>query len=54
MIDTGNNDVTLTGAISGPGQLTKLGSGTLTLRGPVSYTGRAVILGGKVVTSGNP
>jgi fibronectin-binding autotransporter adhesin len=48
-IDSGSNDVTLTGAISGPGRLTKLGSGTLTLRGPVSYTGGTVILGGKVV-----
>jgi fibronectin-binding autotransporter adhesin len=54
-IDTGSNDVTLTGAMSGPGQLTKLGSGTLTLRGSVSYTGGTVILGGKVVvTTGRP
>jgi fibronectin-binding autotransporter adhesin len=50
-IDTGSNDVTLTGAINGPGQLTKLGSGTLTLSGPVSYTGGTVILGGKVVVA---
>src|SRR5262249_38233002 len=37
--DTDGNNVTLSGTIGGPGGLTKLGGGTLTLTGASSYLG---------------
>ncbi|WP_453948000.1 autotransporter domain-containing protein [Bradyrhizobium sp. USDA 377] len=44
--DTAGNDVTLSGTISGPGGLTKIGLGTLTLSGAGSYSGPTVVNAG--------
>jgi fibronectin-binding autotransporter adhesin len=41
----------LSGAISGVGNLTKIGSGTLTLSGPNTYTGTTAIGAGKVIVT---
>jgi autotransporter-associated beta strand protein len=45
-VDTAGYAVTLSGPLSGPGGLSKLGSGTLTLTGPNAYNGVAVIKAG--------
>ena len=41
--DTNGNNATLSGAISGPGSLTKIGAGTLTLSGAGTYTGATAV-----------
>jgi len=51
-IDTQAYTVTLSGAVSGPGALTKIGSGTLTLTGSNSYSGTTAINGG-ILALGN-
>ena len=47
-LSVGNNnaDTTFTGRITGPGSLTKIGGGTLTLAGTDDYTGGTTVLGG--------
>ncbi|GAA4333549.1 hypothetical protein GCM10023165_08770 [Variovorax defluvii] len=45
-IDTGAFTSTLTGAITGPGDLSKIGSGTLVLSGANSYTGATTVTEG--------
>jgi fibronectin-binding autotransporter adhesin len=52
-IDTQANALTLTGVISGAGSFAKIGSGTLTLPGPNSYTGGTTIAAGIVAISNN-
>jgi YVTN family beta-propeller protein/autotransporter-associated beta strand protein len=45
-IDTNGNNATLSGTISGPGSLTKLGAGVLTLSGSNSYSGGTALNAG--------
>lgn len=52
-IDTGANNLTMAGAVGGTGDLTKLGSGTLTFSGANSYSGDLVISAGTVATVGS-
>ncbi len=44
--DTNGNNAVLSGAISGPGSFTKIGSGTLTLSGSSTYTGGTFVNAG--------
>lgn len=46
--DAGNNTFTNNGTFDGSGGLYKAGSGTLTLRGPTSYTGGTYLNGGVI------
>ncbi|WP_269473967.1 autotransporter-associated beta strand repeat-containing protein [Variovorax sp. RA8] len=46
IIDTGPFTATLTGAITGPGDLSKIGSGTLVLSGANSYSGATAVTEG--------
>jgi YVTN family beta-propeller protein/autotransporter-associated beta strand protein len=50
--DTDGNKATLSGAIGGPGALTKIGAGTLTLSGANSYSGGTTLSAG-TLTVGN-
>ncbi|MEP7247050.1 MAG: autotransporter domain-containing protein, partial [Gammaproteobacteria bacterium] len=45
-LDTGAFSVTVTGALSGAGRLTKVGAGTLTLNGPSTYSGGTTVSNG--------
>jgi autotransporter-associated beta strand protein/YVTN family beta-propeller protein len=45
-IDTNGNNATLSGTISGPGSLTKIGAGTLTLADSSTYTGPTAVNAG--------
>ncbi len=49
----GGSTLTLTGAFSGPGGLTKIDSGTLVLRGISSYTGNTVVAAGNLAVNGS-
>ncbi|MBR1216634.1 autotransporter domain-containing protein [Bradyrhizobium sp. U87765 SZCCT0131] len=48
-VDTMANNVALSGAISGDGGLTKIGTGTLTLDGVSTYTGPTSVMAGLLV-----
>jgi autotransporter-associated beta strand protein len=50
--DTQANQATLSGGISGSGDLTKTGSGTLTLSGVNAYTGATLVNGGVLNVAG--
>ena len=53
-LSVGNNsaNTTFSGMLQGPGSLTKVGSGTLLLSGPNTYTGPTTISQGKLVVDG--
>jgi YVTN family beta-propeller protein/autotransporter-associated beta strand protein len=51
--DTNGNNATLSGTISGPGGLTKIGAGTLTLSGTNSYSGDTNVNGGTLFVIGS-
>jgi fibronectin-binding autotransporter adhesin len=48
-IDTTGHDAALAGVIGGPGRLTKLGAGTLTITGSNTYTGGTTVSAGTLV-----
>ena len=50
-IDDGSNQTNITGVISGSGDLTKKGSGTVTLSGANPFTGNITVNGGSLVAS---
>ena len=49
----GNYDFTLSGVISGPADLTKLGAGTIVLTGANIYTGKTIIQEGTLALTGS-
>jgi YVTN family beta-propeller protein/autotransporter-associated beta strand protein len=51
--DTNGNSATLSGVISGPGALTKIGSGILTLSGMNAYTGSTTVNTGALIVNGS-
>jgi autotransporter-associated beta strand protein len=50
--DTGVNNITVEGGISGDRSLSKKGAGILTLNGDLSYTGSTTVAAGKLVVNG--
>jgi autotransporter-associated beta strand protein len=52
-VDTGSNDVTLSGGLSGSGGFVKTGSGTLFLTGSSSYAGDTIIAAGTLQGDSN-
>src|SRR5262249_56806502 len=53
-MDTQANALTLSGNIGGSGALTKIGSGTLTLSGPSTYTGATNVNAGTLQAAPAP
>jgi YVTN family beta-propeller protein/autotransporter-associated beta strand protein len=51
--DTNGNSATLSGVISGPGALTKIGVGILTLSGANAYTGSTTVNAGALIVNGS-
>jgi YVTN family beta-propeller protein/autotransporter-associated beta strand protein len=52
-IDTNGNSAALSGTISGPGGLTKIGAGTLTLSGINGYAGPTMVNAGSLIVDGS-
>ncbi|MCL2679817.1 MAG: fibronectin type III domain-containing protein [Dehalococcoidia bacterium] len=52
-LDTGVNNITFSGSISGTGGIEKQGTGTLTFSGSNTYTGGTTITAGTLVINGN-
>jgi YVTN family beta-propeller protein/autotransporter-associated beta strand protein len=52
-IDTNGNSATLSGVIDGPGALTKIGAGILTLSGTNAYTGSTTVNAGALIVNGS-
>jgi autotransporter-associated beta strand protein len=50
-VDTTGGSITLSGSLSGPGGLIKIGNGTLTLSGTGNYTGGTYIEAGRLVVT---
>jgi fibronectin-binding autotransporter adhesin len=53
VIDTGANNATISGIISGPGALTKAGTGALDLTAANTYTGATLVSAGTLVVDGS-
>ena len=53
IIDTNNFEISIAGNITGPGGLTKIGIGTLTLSGANTYTGATTVNGGTLLINGS-